>query len=198
MGGSTLNFHSENWCGAAILRYFLIGPQRAHFCHCLAACDSRFWTGLASKGEGGDAADAETVDDEDLSGVGFVAVGLDAGGHEEAVQLGSAEGAGGGLDGGQVDLLKRFAGNRVEAHDAAAVAESDPYPILGVDHHTVGRAVEAGGPCVDSGAFAGEVAAGEVEIVGPDFFGGRIDVIHRIGRLIPADAVGVRHARHFE
>ncbi len=142
----------------------------------------------------GDALGAGAADEE-AAGEVFLEVAFDAGGDIEVFQVRAAEGAGGGLDAGEVDLLQHFLSGGVIADDFGAVAEGDPEAVFAVDGHAIRTGGVGAG--VPDDAFAADGAGGVVEVKGADLFAGGINVIHGAGIGAPDDAVGIGDGTEF-
>lgn len=92
----------------------------------------------AGESVGWEAFYAKSADDEEASGVFFDFGFVDSGGDVEVFEGGTAEGAGGGFEAGEVDAAEDFSGHGSEADDAGAVAEGDPEVAVFIDGHAVG------------------------------------------------------------
>lgn len=112
---------------------------------------------------------------EEAAGEGLLKAGFEAGGDVEIAEVGATEGAGGGFDAGELDLLDAAARGGIVADDFAAVAEGDPQTVFAVDGHAIGDAGFIAG--VPDDALVFDLAGGGVEVEGADGFAGGVDVV---------------------
>ena len=123
---------------------------------------------LAEEGLRGDAGGTGAADEE-AAGEGFFEAGLEAGGDVEILQIRTTEGAGGGLDAGEVDLVLDLLRGGIEADDLRPMAKGDPEAVLAVDRHAIGHGGIGAG--IPKHAFTADGAGTDIEIEGADLFG---------------------------